>query len=423
MTEQEIYTVSQITGAIKNELEEAFPYVCVEGEISNFKAHSSGHLYFSLKDSHAQIAAIAYRGDAAKFPVVPKDGQKVIVKGSVNVYPAGGRYQITVKELKLAGVGELLLKLHELKLKLHKLGWFSQERKKPLPKDPKVIGVVTSPTGAAIQDILNILTRRASGFHLLLNPVRVQGEGAAAEIAQAIRQFNEYGLADVLIVGRGGGSVEDLWAFNEEIVAEAIYHSKIPIICAVGHETDHCIAEYVADLRAPTPSAAAEIVLGEKEHQFQQLEQYRVRAVQHIKSKLQHQKQIFQRIVRQPHLSNPYFILGPWMQRLDDLRQRLESLKPIARIAFHREHLKQLVKQLEMRWERIYRSRLEKLHSMERTIKAVNPKNLLAQGYSIVFDEKEGKVVKSVDQVTVGENLKILVSDGTLITKTTEVMR
>lgn len=423
MSDTEIFTVSQITNAIKINLEDTFPHICVEGEISNFKAHSSGHLYFSLKDAYSQISAIAYRIDAAKFAQIPKDGQKVIVKGSINVYPAGGRYQITVKELRLAGIGELLLKLHELKLKLNKLGWFNKERKRPLPTNPKVIGVVTSPTGAAIQDILNILTRRASGFHLILNPVRVQGDGAAQEIAQAIKQFNEYNLADVLIVGRGGGSVEDLWAFNEEVVAEAIFNSKIPIICAVGHETDHCIAEYVADLRAPTPSAAAEIVLGEKEHQLQNLQQLRQRADQLIKAKCHTQRQLLERMIRQPNLANPYFILGPWMQRLDDFRQRLESLKPTARIAFMREHLRQLNTQLEMRWERIFRTRTDKLHALERTLKAVNPKNLLSQGYSILFDEKEGKVVKSVNQVVVGENLKVMVSDGSFMTQPTEVLK
>ncbi len=392
MVEQEVLSVTQITNAIKFELESLFPTICVEGEISNFKAHSSGHLYFSLKDAHSQIAAIAYRADAAHFPQIPKDGQKVVVKGSINVYPAGGRYQITVKELRLAGVGELLLKLHELKLKLHKLGWFDKIHKKPLPPFPKVIGVVTSPTGAAIQDILNILTRRASGFHLILNPVRVQGEGAADEIAQAIKQFNDHQLADVLIVGRGGGSVEDLWAFNEEIVAEAIFNSKIPIICAVGHETDHCIAEYVADVRAPTPSAAAEIVLGEKEHQLQRLIEIRQRSDHLLKSKLHHQRQLFQRILRQPHLTNPYIILGPWMQRLDDLRQRLESLKPISRIHFHREHLRQLTVQLQTRWEKIFHLSRDRLFSLERTLSAVNPKNLLSQGYSILFEEKGGKL-------------------------------
>jgi len=423
MPNEEIFSVSEITNAIKSNLEDAFPYICVEGEISNFKAHSSGHLYFSLKDAHSQIAAVAYRADASKFPSIPKDGQKVVVKGSINVYAIGGRYQITVKELKLAGIGELLQKLHELKIKLNKLGWFNKEHKKQLPLNPKVIGVVTSPTGAAIHDILNVLTRRNSGFHLILNPVRVQGEGAAFEIAKAIYQFNEHKLADVLIVGRGGGSIEDLWAFNEEIVAEAIFKSQIPIVCAVGHETDHCIAEYVADLRAPTPSAAAELVLGEKEHKLQQLRQYQLRTEQLIKTKFRSERQLLDRIRRQPNLSNPYFILGPWMQRLDSIRERLETLKPTARIAFHREHLKQLEKQLEMRIERIVKTRQDHLRSLERTLTAVNPKNLLSQGYSILFDEKEGKVVKSVNQVVVGENFKVLLSDGSFITKAAEVQK
>jgi exodeoxyribonuclease VII large subunit len=271
LTEHPILTVSQLSQAIKLSLETAFPFVQLQGEISNCKPHSSGHLYFSLKDAHAQISAVMFRPDAATLKFTPKDGTQVIAIGEINVYPTSGKYQIVVRELRPMGIGELLLKLEELKMKITKLGWFRKEHKKPLPKFPKRIGVVTSPTGAAIQDMLNILTRRFSGFHLILYPVKVQGEGAAQEIAHAIEQFNHYELADVLIVGRGGGSIEDLWAFNEEVVAKAIFESKIPIISAVGHETDHCIADYVADIRAPTPSAAAEIVIAEKGQQLHHL--------------------------------------------------------------------------------------------------------------------------------------------------------
>jgi len=266
-----LLTVSQLTNAIKMSLESMFPSIYLQGEITNFKVQTSGHLYFSLKDANAQIAAVMFAREASYLKTMPKAGDQVVIKGEINVYPPKGNYQLLVRELSFVGLGELLQRLEQLKVKLHQMGWFKAARKKPLPRYPKRIGVITSPTGAVIQDIINVLSRRFSGFSLLLNPVKVQGEGAAKEIAQAIEQFNRYQLVDVMIVGRGGGSLEDLWAFNEEIVAEAIYNSQIPIISAVGHETDHCIADYVADVRAPTPSAAAEIVIAEKAQQIEQL--------------------------------------------------------------------------------------------------------------------------------------------------------
>lgn len=325
-SEHPILTVSQLSNAIKLCLENTFPFIWLQGEISNCKPHSSGHLYFSLKDAHSQIGAVMFRPDAAALKMIPKDGMQVIVRGEINVYPVSGKYQILVRELRQVGIGELLLKLEELKIKLHKMGWFRSDRKKPIPKFPKKIGVVTSPTGAAIQDMLNILTRRFSGFQLLLNPVRVQGEGSAQEIAKAIEEFNRYQLADVLIVGRGGGSIEDLWAFNEEIVAEAIFKSKIPIISAVGHETDHCIADYVADLRAPTPSAAAEIVIAEKNQQLTHLANIRRRLQQTILQLTRQDRHRLAGLIRQPILQSPYGILGPWLQRLDDFLQDTDDL-------------------------------------------------------------------------------------------------
>jgi exodeoxyribonuclease VII large subunit len=384
--EAPILTVSQLTGDIKNHLENNFPSLWLQGEISNAKMHTSGHFYFSLKDATSQIGAVMFRGNASSLKVTPKDGDKVIVHGCLNVFPPSGKYQIVVDQLKLAGIGELLLKLEELKQKLNKLGWFKKERKRPLPKFPKRIGVVTSPTGAAIQDILHILTRRFSGFHLILNPVRVQGEGAAKEIAQAINDFNTYELADVLIVGRGGGSFEDLWAFNEEIVAEAVFNSKIPIVCAVGHETDHCIAEYVADVRAPTPSAAAEIVIGERLHQIKFLEQTQQRLLQTVKHLLRHYRHRFDGILRQPVFRNPYAILGTWMQKLDDSRQMLDqsvkqlliqknmmlegrkkvlqSIKPTAVILQYRNKLSFMDKQLNNLWNRNFSLRKERLQKL-----------------------------------------------------------
>lgn len=356
-----VLTVSQITNAIKLSLESTFPLVWLQGEISNFKPHTSGHLYFSLKDANAQISAVMFRGDASTIKFQPKDGTQVVVRGEINVFPAGGRYQILIREMRPVGLGELLLKLEELKQKLHKMGWFKNDRKKPLPKYPKRIGIVTSPTGAVIQDVLNILSRRFAGFHLILYPVKVQGEGAAKEIAQAIDQMNLHNLVDVMIVGRGGGSIEDLWAFNEEVVAEAIFRSKIPIISAVGHETDHCIADYVADVRAPTPSAAAEIVIGERGQQLQNLTLVRQRLQQSLTALVRQDRRRLEGIYKHPIFQSPYYILGPWIQRLDtcrvDLqgaivqelrnkRQQLEthkavlsSLKPTAKLQHYRQKL------------------------------------------------------------------------------------
>src|SRR3569832_283182 len=271
MQANDILSVSQLTLSIKKHLEGRFQTVKVQGEITNFKEQASGHLYFTLKDAETQNTAEKNRGRATRQTRQPKNGDQVIVQGEISVYAPRGNYQLIIRQLHKAGVGELLLKLHALKAKLEGLGWFDNSRKRPLPTSPNTIGVVTSPTGAVIQDILNILSRRHAGFHLILNPVKVQGEGAAKEIAQAISHFNEYKLADVLIACRGGGSLEDLWPFNEEVVASAIYRSRIPVISAVGHETDFSISDFVADLRAPTPSAAAEIVMAAADHHLGQL--------------------------------------------------------------------------------------------------------------------------------------------------------
>lgn len=358
-----ILTVSQFTNAIKMSLESTFPTVWLQGEVSNCKLQTSGHLYFSLKDANAQIAVVMFRGDLANVARVPKDGDHLVVRGEMNVYPPSGKYQLLAREMRHAGVGELLLKLEELKIKLHKKGWFSPARKKNLPKFPQRIGIVTSPTGAVIQDIINVLSRRFSGFQLILNPVRVQGEGAAKEIAEAIAQFNQFNLVDVIIVGRGGGSIEDLWAFNEEIVAEAIFNSRIPIISAVGHETDHCIADYVADVRAPTPSAAAEIVIAEKKQMLNHLLQTQNRLQQNVQHLLKNYSNRFKSICKNHFLTSPYAILGAPLQKIDDLRcdvdqsmlqlisqkklllnarkLQLSALKPHAQISHFRQKLNQ----------------------------------------------------------------------------------
>lgn len=260
-----IFTVSELTSIVKNVLEDAFPSIWVQGEISNLKNYGN-HLFFTLKDENAQIRAVLFRGYTNSLKFNPKDGMSVIVRGTLSLYQARGEFQLIANYIEPLGIGLLKLAYEELKEKLAKKGYFDEERKKKLPFLPQRIAIITSPKGAVIRDILNILKRRYYNLHIIIVPVKVQGEGAKEEIANAIKFVNDKFIdtIEVIILARGGGSLEDLWAFNEEIVADAIYHSKIPIISAIGHETDFTIADFVADLRAPTPSAAAELVVQKK---------------------------------------------------------------------------------------------------------------------------------------------------------------
>lgn len=429
-----VLTVSSLTQSIKMLLEGQFKFVAVQGEVSNCKLQSSGHLYFSLKDANAQIAAVMFKGDLSQVKKLPKDGDQVTLKGALNVYPPNGKYQIIVRTLEYSGLGALLMQLEALKAKLKEKGYFESDRKKPLPKFPRTIGVVTSPTGAVIQDILHVLSRRVGGFHLILNPVKVQGEGAAQEIARAIDFFNEHKLADVLIVGRGGGSLEDLWAFNEEIVAEAIYRSKIPIVSAVGHETDFTIADFVADIRAPTPSAAAEMVVSEKSQELQKLAHYR-RGIQHaLAHLLRLRKEELLRFKRRPEILSPYPLFAPFIQRLDELkssiersvldkllfrkqqlisrRRELEALKPSNKIHFMKEKLTILTKNLDQVWNKIDQQKRKQLHQLQEILSAIDPKNLLKKGYALAFKEIDGSVITSVQSLSKGDRLKLLFADG-----------
>lgn len=382
-----VFSVSELTSAIKGVIEPPFRGILVKGEISNFKVQTSGHLYFSLKDANAQISAALFKGNAAQLPRMPKEGDQVIATGEISLYAPRGQYQIIVRELQFLGMGELLLKLHQLKEELTRRGWFDAALKKPLPKLPRRIGVVTSPTGAVIQDILNVLTRRFAGLQVILNPVKVQGEGAAAEIAQAIYDFNKYNLADVLIVGRGGGSIEDLWAFNEEIVAKAIFESKIPIISAVGHETDFTIADWVADMRAPTPSAAAEIAIAEKAALVGFLEGVKTQCRHRIMQQIAQAKQHLNALQKHPLLSSPYGVLAPAIQRLDDFAHKLELLNPKGKIKEYRDRLNRLTHHL----------------------RSLHPNQVLKKGYAIVMTEK---AVLSVGELQPNQTVSIVLHDG-----------
>lgn len=432
-----VLTVSELTQAIKLNLERLFPFITLQGEISNFKLQTSGHLYFSLKDANAQISVVMFRTAAAGLKSMPKAGDHVVVKGEITVYPSKGNYQLIVRELSYVGIGELLQKLEQLKIKLHQKGYFKSIHKKPLPLFPKRIGVVTSPTGAVIQDILNVLSRRYSGFQLILNPVKVQGEGAAQEIAQAIDQFNQYDSVDVMIVGRGGGSLEDLWAFNEECVADAIFRSRIPIISAVGHETDHCIADYVADVRAPTPSAAAEIVIAEKLQQLERLNTFRKQMRQTLKLIVQNNRYRLQRIVHQPFFANPRHRIEQLMQKLDDVkwdidnniqqlliknRHRFELLQrkilmfnPQTQIAQFKTKISYWKKTFDQKMQHQLTMRVTKLQHMHLILKAIDPKQLLQKGYTILFSEKENSVITSIKKLEKGQKARLLLSDGSAL--------
>ncbi len=407
-----IFTVTELTSAIKAVLETNFRTLAIKGEISNFKLQSSGHLYFSMKDAGAQISAVLFRGNASQLARMPKDGDQVIAKGEISLYAPRGQYQLIIRELQFLGLGELLIKFHQLKEQLQARGWFQPERKKNLPKFPQRIGLVTSPTGAALSDMLHVLKRRFAGAHILVNPVRVQGEKAAPEIAAAIAEFNQHRLADLLIVGRGGGSIEDLWAFNEEIVARAIFESKIPIISAVGHETDFTIADWVADVRAPTPSAAAEIAVAETSHLIKFLTEARQTTRQRTLQRISQEKGHLLALRHHPLFSSPYRLLSQQIQQIDAARVSLELLKPSNRIRLAREKLTPLKERFEMTLRSSLREKKQRLYGLWEHLRSLDPNHLLKKGYSILFCEKESSIILSAKAMEPNQKIFALLHDG-----------
>ncbi len=383
----EIYSVSRLTRAIKEILENSFPRIWVEGELSNFKRHSSGHFYFTLKDEHSQISCAMWRFRANQVLFQPQDGMKVLVEGDVQVYERGGNYQLIVQQIQPAGVGALQLAFEQLKHKLHAEGLFDERRKRPLPSYPERVGVVTSATGAAIRDIISVMQRRFPGVEIILRPVRVQGEGAAAEIAAAINDFNEFGQVDVLIVGRGGGSLEDLWAFNEEAVARAIFASKIPVVSAVGHEVDYSIADFVADRRAPTPSAAAEIVVRDRLEVLGQLQYYREKLTQTLLQTIQNYREQLKNRQVSYAFRRPLDQVYQNTQRLDELQRNIHT--------FMRHRLQ------------LYRNRLENL---ERHLANLNPEAILQRGYSICY--RDGQIVTDAAALDPGDAVRVRLAKG-----------
>ena len=393
----------------------------VKGEITNFRAQASGHIYFSIKDAGAQMPAVLFRGSAEKLARKPKPGDEVILHGELSIYPPRGGYQLIVRNVEFAGVGQLLMQLHARKKELEEKGYFNKKR--ALPPFPKTIGVVTSPTGAVIQDIINVLTRRHGGFHLILVPARVQGQGAAEEIAGAINVLNHLKLCDVLIVGRGGGSLEDLWPFNELCVAEAVYRSEIPVVSAVGHETDFSICDFCADVRAPTPSAAAEIVLGEKQQMIERLE----RAQKQIETHLLHQKQNLrlrlEKIMAQPVIRDPFAILGIYSQKVDEISFRLDqwAKNSLSETKMQKKQVESQTALLEQSLKSSLEKKREKLRSLYLQLKAMHPQNILQKGYCIPFTQKDKKVMMNSSSAQVGEQIKLLFHDGQLISTVEEI--
>ena len=384
-------TVTDLNKYIKNKIDgdEMLNNVLVKGEISNFKNHYTGHMYFTLKDENSLIKCVMFKSYTTHLSFMPKDGMKVMVLGSVAVFERDGIYQIYAKAMKEDGLGSLYTAYEELKKKLEQEGLFAELHKKKIPFMPKTIGVLTSNTGAVIRDIINVSTRRNPGVHIRLYPVPVQGPGAAEKIAEGIKFMNENKLADVLIIGRGGGSLEDLWPFNEEIVARAIYDSELPIISAVGHETDFTIADFVADLRAPTPSAAAELAVANIEDVRETLKLYNNRYKVALKKKIELMRLSYEKCMARPAYKNPTQKINEQYMVIDMKVKALQNSMMLklkeAKTSFVKETAK---------------------------LDSLSPLKTLTRGYSIVTKQESGKVIKSVDDLNSGEKVNLRLSDG-----------
>lgn len=404
-----VYTVSELTRLVKTELENAFPMLWVEGEISNFHRHHSGHLYFTLKDEISQLRTVMFRSDAKRVPFELKDGLQVVARGRINVYEPRGEYQLVVELLEPKGKGALQLAFEQLKEKLQKEGLFDPARKKKLPLLPKKVGVVTSPRGAAVVDIIRTLERRFARLHILLYPVKVQGEGAAEEIVEGIDYLGKLPGIDVMIVGRGGGSIEDLWAFNEEKVARAIFRCPIPVISAVGHEIDFTIADFVADIRASTPSVAAEIVIKEEESLRERIENLEKRLVHNQRYYLQEQRHEVLSLTQHRAFQNMKITLMNLAQKVDELDMRAWNAirnrqQKISEDKFRtelleekiRSALKEMLQQFQARWETLS----AQLHNL-------SPLNILKKGYALCWKDGGQYLVRRIEEVEKEEEMTV----------------
>ncbi len=430
-----ILTVSQATRDIKDFLEDAFPVLWIEGEISNLRIVQSGHAYFTLKDADSQLRTVMFRSALRQLRFTPEAGMQVVVRGQLTVYEPRGDYQLLADTLEPKGVGALQLAFEQLKERLFQEGLFDEARKRPLPAVPQRIGIVTSPTGAAIQDIIHVVHRRRANVHLYLYPVRVQGREAPAEIVAAIAALNAFRpKLDVLIVGRGGGSLEDLWAFNEESVARAMANSDIPVIAAVGHEIDYTIADFVADLRAPTPSAAAELVAKSDEELRQQLTSLLLRAQTVGQQNLRYARATLERVMSNRVLREPQRLIKMWQQQTDDLMLQLEKawqnsahertrrlqtlnkalirLNPRTRWQRLRTHLHTLPHRLETAMQTRMALRRKILSGHGAMLNSLSPLAVLGRGYSICRDPATQRLITGIGAVQPGQHVEVLLGDG-----------
>ncbi|MEM7145259.1 MAG: exodeoxyribonuclease VII large subunit [Verrucomicrobiota bacterium] len=436
--DQKIYSVSQITRKIRTLLEFQVGDVWIEGEISNLRKQASGHQYFTLKDPDAQIAAVLFRGNARNLDFDPEDGTQVQAFGELSVYEARGQYQLIVRHLQPKGAGALQAKFEALKSKLQSEGLFDSELKKPIPPFPNVLALVTSPTGAALRDMLNILSRRAPWVHILICPVRVQGDGAAAEIAHAIDFLNQASgksipLIDTIITGRGGGSIEDLWCFNDESVARSIYASKIPIVSAVGHEIDFTIADFTADLRAPTPSAAAELTAPDQSNLRHRLLNLNTRMTQSLSAVLEGHAKVLDLLSRGALAKEPLRKLQEYRQqidfiaanlaaapltrldedkrRLDYARHTLQAHRPDSAIARYRERIEAIARRINSSAQHFVADRRQHVQATADLLRSLGPTTTFSRGFSMTLDQN-GNAITSAKSVTPGDRIRTRLGDG-----------
>lgn len=393
-----VYSVNELNNYAKSLLDndENLRHIFVTGEISNFKAHYSGHLYMTIKDEYASIKAVMFASNASRLRFTAENGMKVLVFGTVSLFPRDGSFQLYINDMQPDGMGALSVAFEQLKKKLNAEGLFSEIHKKPIPKFPQRVGVITSATGAAIQDIFNVLCRRYPVAEVIVRPSQVQGAGAAEDIARAIEEFNEFNGADVLIVGRGGGSVEDLWAFNEEIVARAVFASKIPVISAVGHETDYTICDFVADLRAPTPSAAAELAVPDISELKGELLSYKQQIFTSVKNRLNAERNSLSAIEKSSALKDPVTRLNENRRILLYLNEKINDLT---------------VSHLD--------SQKLRFSALAGKLDALSPLGVIARGYAMV--NKGDKLLTKVAEFSVGDTINIKLADGTVKASVTEI--
>ncbi len=444
---RKILSVSELTAQVRRLLEGQVGTIWVTGEVTNLRAQSSGHMYFTLKDAGSQLNCVLFRAEPVAHRELLEDGQKVLLQGDVTVYEARGQYQMIVRAVELQGVGALQIAFEKLKQKLAAEGLFAQERKRELPQYPQRIGLVTSPTGAAIRDVLHVVRRRNPSLQIVLAPCRVQGDGAAREIAAAIRMLNDFNSSlatrqsplDLILITRGGGSLEDLWAFNEEVVARAVFESALPVVSAVGHEIDFTISDFVADLRAATPSAAAEIItegiFGSCEFVGNAAERIRQLVTQQLEYKAEGLEQLRHRLGRM----HPRRRFDEWLQRLDDLHggmlrctrhgvrqqgaafqnlsDRLARVRPAQLLRQRRELLEQESARLVEQMKHQLRERRNRAEGLEARLRLLSPQQVLARGYSITTDAETGKVLRDAAKIKAGQRLKTRLHKGEIVSK------